>query len=229
LGGGVCHEWLEKGDLGGRRRARAVVSTLAGAGGLAMSLYANHRQKAQAPRRRPARKSDLARFAVGPLASLETPTELKTAPEYMFRDRNGTAVRFSTFEGKVVVVNLWAMWCAPCRTEMPTLAKLARSYQRNEDLIVLPINVDASPDALADAKSFIDVHEPLPLYSDIKFQLPFEFPGKGKMPQTIFLDREGRIRATFSGEADWNSPEAHALIDALLAEGAPAPGTTPAA
>ncbi|MBA4808402.1 TlpA disulfide reductase family protein [Brevundimonas sp.] len=208
--------------------ALVLISTLAGAGGLAMSLYANHARETQAPKTTAA-ESDLARFAVGPLASLETPTELKTAPEYMFRDRNGTAVRFSTFEGKVVVVNLWAMWCAPCRTEMPTLAKLARSYQRNEDLIVLPINVDASADALADAKSFIDVHEPLPLYSDIKFQLPFEFPGKGKMPQTIFLDREGRIRATFSGEADWDSPQAHALIDALLAEGAPAPGTAPAA
>ena len=92
----------------------------------------------------------------------------------------------------------------------------------DEDLIVLPINVDATADALADARSFIDVHEPLPLYSDIRFQLPFEFPGKGKMPQTVFLDREGRIRAIFAGEADWNSPEAHALIDALLAEGAPA-------
>ena len=131
--------------------ALVLFSTLAGAGGLAMSLYANHRQKAQ-PQTTPVAKSDLARFAVGPLASLETPSELKTAPEYMFRDRNDTAVRFSTFEGKVVVVNLWAMWCAPCRTEMPTLAQLARSYQRNEDLIVLPINVDASPDALADAK-----------------------------------------------------------------------------
>jgi hypothetical protein len=95
--------------------ALVLISTLAGAGGLAMSLYANHRQKAQ-PQTTPVAKSDLARFAVGPLASLETPSELKTAPEYMFRDRNGTAVRFSTFEGKVVVVNLWAMWCAPCRT-----------------------------------------------------------------------------------------------------------------
>ena len=212
--------------------AIVLVSTLAGAWGMAMSLYANHRQDTQASeaaKTSEAPKSELSRYAVGPLTALQTPAELKPAPEYMFRDRNGTAVRFSTFEGKVVVVNLWAMWCAPCRTEMPTLAQLARSYQRNEDLIVLPINVDASPDALADAKSFIDVHEPLPLYSDIKFQLPFEFPGKGKMPQTIFLDREGRIRATFSGEADWNSPEAHALIDALLAEGAPPVGATPGA
>ena len=86
------------------------------------------------------------------------------------------------------------------------------------DLVVLPINVDRTPDEVADARSFIDVHEPLPLYSDMKFQLPFELPGKGKMPQTVLLDRQGRIRAHFSGEADWASPEARALIDALLAE-----------
>ncbi|OYW40971.1 MAG: antioxidant AhpC, partial [Brevundimonas sp. 12-68-7] len=56
--------------------------------------------------------------------------------------------------------------------------------------------------------------------SDTRFQLPFEFPGKGKMPQTILLDRQGNIRAAFSGEADWSSAQARALIDAVLAEGA---------
>jgi hypothetical protein len=100
---------------------------------------------------------------------------------------------------------------------MPTLATLAQTYA-GQDVVVLPINVDATEDAIADGRSFIDVHEPLPMYSDPKFQLPFELPGKGKMPQTILLDRQGRIRAYFSGEADWASPEAKALIDALLAE-----------
>ena len=83
----------------------------------------------------------------------------------------------------------------------------------------MPINVDVEPDKIADARSFIDVHEPLPLYSDPKFELPFKFPGKGKMPQTILLDRQGRVRATFAGEADWASPEVKALVDALLSEG----------
>ena len=186
-----------------------------------MSLYANHRQKAQVEQAATAAatpKSDLARFAVGPLAALSTPADAKMAPEYAFRDRTGTAVRFSAFEGKVVVVNLWAMWCAPCKAEMPTLQALAKAYEANEDLVVLPINVDATPEAAADARRFLDDHAPLPFYSDIRFQLPFEFPGKGKMPQTILLDREGRVRATFAGDAEWNSPEAHALIDALLAE-----------
>jgi len=185
-------------------------------GGAAL-LYAKPGLIDKAATPEPATKSELARFAVGTIARLETPAALEPAPAYVFTTRDGADTRLSDFHGKVVVVNLWAMWCAPCRTEMPTLARLAESYA-GQDVVVLPINVDATEDAIADAKSFIDVHEPLPLYSDPKFQLPFELPGKGKMPQTVLLDRQGRIRAYFSGEADWASPEARALIDALLAE-----------
>ena len=162
-------------------------------------------------------QSELAVYAKGPLSRLSAPVDLVQAPEYGFVDREGKAASFADFRGKVVVVNLWAMWCAPCRTEMPTLATLASAYE-GTDLLVLPINVDSGDDAIADAKSFLDVHEPLPFYSDKSFRLPFLFPESGKMPQTILLDRQGRIRATFAGEADWASAEARALVDALLAE-----------
>jgi len=190
---------------------------LAGAligGGL---VYVNRDAFFKAATPEPAAKSELARFATGSLTRLETLKATPMAPDYVFKTREGADATFEDFRGKVVVVNLWAMWCAPCRTEMPTLARLDEAYPDSE-LIVLPINVDATPDGLADARSFIDVHEPLPLYSDMKFQLPFELPGEGKMPQTVLLDRKGRIRASFSGEADWASPEARALLDALLAE-----------
>jgi thiol-disulfide isomerase/thioredoxin len=202
--------------------SKAVIGAIAGVllvgaiGGAAL-LYAKPDLIDKAAPPKPAARSELARFAVGSIARLETPAALETAPGYVFKTRDGGDVSLADFRGKVVVVNLWAMWCAPCRTEMPTLARLAEAYE-GTDLVVLPINVDATADAIADAKSFIDVHEPLPLYSDPKFQLPFELPGKGKMPQTVLLDRQGRIRAHFSGEADWASPEARALMDALLAE-----------
>ena len=190
-----------------------VIGMIVGAG----LLYANRDAFFKAATPEPAAKSDLARFATGSLTRLETLAATPMAPDYVFKTRDGADVTFALVRGKVVVVNLWAMWCAPCRTEMPTLARLDEAYP-DSALVVLPINVDATPDGLADARSFIDVHEPLPLYSDMKFQLPFELPGEGKMPQTVILDRQGRIRASFSGEADWASPEARALIDALLAE-----------
>lgn len=190
-----------------------AVGMIAGAG----LLYANRDAFFKAAAPEPPAKSELARFARGSLTRLETPAALVPAPDYVFKTRDGADARFSDFRGKVVVVNLWAMWCAPCRTEMPTLARLDEAYPDSE-LMVLPINVDATEDGLADARSFIDVHEPLPLYSDMQFKLPFLLPQKDKMPQTVLLDRQGRIRASFAGEADWASPEARALVDALLAE-----------
>lgn len=190
-----------------------AVGMIVGAG----LLYANRDAFFKAATPEPAARSELARFATGSLTRLETLKATPMAPDYVFKTRDGADVTFAQFRGKVVVVNLWAMWCAPCRTEMPTLARLDEAYPDSE-LMVLPINVDATEDGLADARSFIDVHEPLPLYSDMKFQLPFLLPQKDKMPQTVLLDRQGRIRASFAGEADWASPEARALIDALLAE-----------
>ncbi|MBX3478729.1 MAG: TlpA family protein disulfide reductase, partial [Brevundimonas sp.] len=96
----------------------AGVVLLAGAGGLGL-LYANKAGpfKGSAPAAaRSEAKSDLARFAVGPLARLETPATLTPAPDHPFQDAEGREVRLADFRGRVVAVNLWAMWCAPCRT-----------------------------------------------------------------------------------------------------------------
>lgn len=162
-------------------------------------------------------KSDLSRFATGDLAALVVPDAPMPAPAYVFKTRDGTDTTLADFRGRVVVVNVWAMWCAPCRTEMPTLATLADAYV-GTDLLVLPINVDATPDQIAAGATFIDDHAPLPFYSDPTFQLPFKLPGKGAMPQTVLIDRKGQVRASYSGGADWAGPEARVLVDALLAE-----------
>lgn len=164
-----------------------------------------------------ASKSDLSRYATGELATLAVPDTPMLAPDHVFKTRDGADATLADFRGKVVVVNVWAMWCAPCRTEMPTLATLAQAYE-GTDLLVLPINVDATPDQITAGAAFIDDHAPLPFYSDPTFQLPFELPGKGAMPQTVLIDRKGQVRASYSGGADWAGPEARALVEALLAE-----------
>ena len=200
--------------MSGSKRTLAGVATallligVIGGGGL---LYANRHGGGKE-----SASSTLAVYARGSLAKLLTPAPTP-APDYVFKDAEGRDVRFNDFNGKVAVVNLWATWCAPCKIEMPTLAALAEHYKGRDDVAVVTISMDVDK-AVPEARAFIADHPPLAYYADPKFQLPFEFPGKGAMPQTILLDRRGNVRAVLTGEADWASDEAKALVDVLLAE-----------
>ncbi|WP_447910957.1 TlpA family protein disulfide reductase [Brevundimonas bullata] len=201
--------------MSGSKRTLAGVATavlLIGAiGGVAL-LYANRDGGGKV-----SASSALSVYAKGSLSKLLTPAPTP-APDYVFKDAEGRDVRFADFKGRVAVVNLWATWCAPCKIEMPTLAALAEHYKDRDDFAVVTISMDVDK-AVPEARAFIADHAPLAYYADPKFQLPFEFPGKGAMPQTILLDRRGNVRAVLTGEADWASAEAKALVEALLAEG----------
>ncbi|HUH24699.1 MAG TPA: TlpA disulfide reductase family protein [Brevundimonas sp.] len=196
-----------KGTLAGVATAVLLIGAI---GGAAM-LYANRDGGGKE-----SASSSLAVYAKGSLSKLLAPVP-EAAPDYVFKDAEGRDVRFADFKGKVAVVNLWATWCAPCKIEMPTLAALAKHYEDRDDVAVVTISMDVDK-AVPEARAFIADHAPLAYYADPKFQLPFEFPGKGAMPQTILLDRQGRVRAVLTGEADWASAEAKALVEALLAE-----------
>lgn len=201
--------------MSGSKRTLAGVATallLIGAIGGGGLLYANRHGGGKE-----SASSTLAVYAKGSLSKLLTPPPAP-APDYVFKDAEGRDVRFSDFKGRVAVVNLWATWCAPCKIEMPTLAALAEHYKDRDDVAVVTISMDLDK-AVPEARAFIADHPPLIYYADPKFQLPFEFPGKGAMPQTILLDRQGNVRAVLTGEADWASAEAKALVEALLAEG----------
>ncbi len=167
---------------------------------------------------RSAKPDDLSRLAVGAMETLETGPETPPTPDYAFTDAEGRAVTLADFRGRVVVLNAWAMWCPPCREEMPTLQALQAAYSPDQ-VLVLPVNVDHADDGIAAAKVFIAEHD-LPFYGDRRFQLPFELPGGNAMPRTVIIGADGRIRAWMKGGADWNSAEARAIIDAVAAGGA---------
>lgn len=156
---------------------------------------------------------DLARFATGAMKNLTPSADGTVEPALPFDDAAGKPIELSRFRGKVVVVNLWATWCGPCVTEMPTLANLQKRYE-GKDLVVVPISVDRKT-SIQDVKSFIDVHPPLSVYNDSSFSIPMKLQVRG-LPTTIIYDRQGREIARVKGEANWDSPEALALIDHLL-------------
>jgi thiol-disulfide isomerase/thioredoxin len=156
--------------------------------------------------------------ARGAMAKLQFPTDPTPTPANAFADAQGRPVRIADFRGKVLVLNLWATWCPPCVTEMPTLARLQAEYA-GKPVVVAPVSVD-EPLAIDKARLFIGQHPPLAFYSDPGMKMPFAFkPPVPGMPTTIIYGPDGRERARLSGGADWSGPDARALIDKLLAGG----------
>jgi thiol-disulfide isomerase/thioredoxin len=196
-----------------QRGRRAGTAALAAAAVVALTVGGCDRQYGTAGAATSPTAGELARYATGALKDLTPSAEGVLEPTLPFDDAAGKPLDLSRFRGKVVVVNLWATWCAPCVTEMPTLAALQKHYE-GKDLVVVPISVDRKS-AIQDVKSFIDVHPPLPLYNDATFSIPMKLKVMG-LPTTIIYDRQGREVARVKGEARWDSPEAIALMDHLL-------------
>ena len=147
---------------------------------------------------------------------LEHATDGVAAPAYVFFDGQGRHVTAADFKGKIVVLNLWATWCAPCKIEMPMLAKLANAYA-GKPVAVVAISID-KPDVLDQAKAFIAQQAPLAFYNDPEAKLPWALkPPANGMPTTIILGKDGLERGRISGQADWDGPGAKAVIDKLLA------------
>ena len=166
---------------------------------------------------KPKSATDLTEFRRGSLAALDVPATPRPAPGQGFTDADGEPVSLADFKGQVVVVNLWASWCAPCKTEMPTLARLQAAYQL-QPLKVLAITVDRDSD-LNLARADIAANAPLALYRDPGYRLAFALEPRAQgFPTTLIYDRQGRERARLSGGADWSGPEARGLIEALLKE-----------
>ncbi|MFZ5670831.1 MAG: TlpA family protein disulfide reductase [Pseudomonadota bacterium] len=166
---------------------------------------------------KPDAEADLRGLRRGAMARLVVPPAPKPGPDVGFTDGAGAPLTVADFKGRVVVVNLWATWCGPCKTEMPTLAALQAAYQ-TQPVSVLPLSADRDSE-LALAGAFIGRHPPLKLYRDKGFRFAYGLdPRVEGFPTTIIFDRQGRERARFSGDADWNSKDARAVIEALLRE-----------
>ncbi len=118
------------------------------------------------------------------------------APQLVLKDIEGRSVRLSDYKGKIVLLNFWATWCAPCRAEMPDLVKWQREY-RKQGLQV--IGVTYPPEELAEVRKFIKsikVNYPIAL-GDKQTKALFD---KGEtLPITVVIDRKGMVREIIQG------------------------------
>ncbi len=155
-------------------------------------------------------------LATGAMAAFVVKAERKPAPEISFASETGQATSLAPWKGRVVLVNLWATWCAPCRKEMPALAAL-QSEMGSKDFEVVAISVDRK--GLEISGQFLQEvgATALKLYADPSTETLSQFQAVG-LPASILIDRQGREIGRLLGPAEWNSPEAKALIKAAVEE-----------
>ena len=162
---------------------------------------------------KPGAGQGLERFARGGMAKLSVPEQPGRIPTVVIQDEAGVSLNLAELPGEIVVVNLWATWCAPCVTEMPTLAALQRRYPGRVN--VVPVSMDVTS-KVGEAQAFIAKHPPLRFFHDERWAVSSAANARRGLPTTIIYGEDGVERARVVGIAEWDSPEARRLFDALL-------------
>jgi len=129
------------------------------------------------------------------------------APDFIVQDSD-RKVEIRDFHGKIVLLNFWATWCAPCVEEMPSLVQL-QQRMKDKGVTVVAVSVDVDNDAyhkfLVDHKiDLLTVRDP--------DQKANNLYGTFKFPETYIIDRNGIVRRKFIGAVDWSQPE---IVDFL--------------
>jgi len=125
----------------------------------------------------------------------------KSAPDVSFQTADGRTVRLATYRGRIVLVDFWASWCAPCQRSFPALDALYRDF-RSRGFEVLAVNLD---EQRRNAEGFLSQHPTrVTVLFDPPAASPVAFDVKG-MPSSFLIDRAGQIRFThmgYSGNVD---------------------------
>ncbi|MGD2069447.1 MAG: TlpA disulfide reductase family protein [Gemmatimonadota bacterium] len=150
------------------------------------------------------------------------------APSFQVTDLDGNPVRLADYRGKVVLVNIWATWCAPCREEMPSMERLYGEIE-DDDFVILAVSVDAAPGErdqggrpgvsktrLAEFAGDLDLTFPILHDPSGKIEDSYQTTG---VPESFLVDRDGVIVRRIAGATVWDHESYRELIRRLLANG----------
>lgn len=119
----------------------------------------------------------------------------RPAPGFSLPDLKGNTVKLSDYRGKAVVLNFWAVWCPPCRTEMPLLEKLAQDNP--ERLVVVGVNISENQPQAQEFVSEYGLTFPILIQGNQSVHTMYQVRG---FPTTFFIDSEGVLQAVHVGE-----------------------------
>jgi len=160
----------------------------------------------------------IAPLAHGEVAALTMASQPLKLPDLAFEDGDGKPKKLSDWQGKTVLVNLWATWCVPCRKEMPALERLQTQLQ-GPNFEVVAINIDTrDPEK---PRNFLKEANLTRIgnYNDQKAKVFQDLKSIGRalgMPTSVLVDAKGCEIATIAGPAEWDSDDAVKLIRAAV-------------
>ncbi len=205
----------------------ALTAAIAGFGAVYVNygLYGNGAQdaevKAPAAAKAPAQAgrpgaTGLAAFARGQMTTFVAREKPAAVPAFTFQDATGAERTLTEWKGKVVLLNLWATWCAPCRKEMPALDRLAGELG-GDAFAVVALSIDKG--SLDLPRKFLEKIkvQNLALFNEPTARVGPKLKAYG-MPTTLLLNREGLEIGRLVGPAEWDSDDALALLRAAIAQ-----------
>ncbi|WEZ82679.1 TlpA disulfide reductase family protein [Rhizobium sp. 32-5/1] len=157
-------------------------------------------------------------FLKGQVAAMAPVSEPRPLAGLTFKNKDGKDLTLADFDGKTVLLNLWATWCVPCREEMPALNALQQSAG-SDKFEVVAVNIDIGDDEKP--KAFLDetkVHD-LGYYRDSSMGVFNALKKEGLafgLPVTLLMDDKGCLISAMNGPAVWDSEDAKALVKAAM-------------
>ncbi len=150
----------------------------------------------------------------GPMRRFQRTDPPKALPDVSFSTADDKPLGLADYRGKVVLVNFWATWCAPCVSEMPSLDQLQKKMGKDK-FVVLPLSLDG-PTRPKVAPFYQDKKlADLGIYFD-KGRKAMQALSVSVLPTSILIDASGHELGRIEGEADWSTPEALALMKAAV-------------
>ncbi|HEY0022438.1 MAG TPA: TlpA disulfide reductase family protein [Longimicrobium sp.] len=140
------------------------------------------------------------------------------APDFQAVDLQGRAVSLSSLRGQVVLVNIWATWCGPCRDEMPSMERLHRELGPR-GLKIVAVSVDKAPTGAKELQAFgRELGLTFTVWHDASGRIQQTYRTTG-VPESFLVGRDGVIVRKVIGATEWDHPAQADLVRRLLAEG----------
>ncbi|MBI2881818.1 MAG: TlpA family protein disulfide reductase [Candidatus Tectomicrobia bacterium] len=137
----------------------------------------------------------------------------RLAPDFDLPALGGTRVRLGSLRGKVVLLNFWATWCPPCRSEMPSMEAIYQEL-KGPDFEILAVSIDSGDKkGVASFAKELKLTFPILLDPDMKAMERFGVRG---LPTTFLIDRRGKIASVDVGPRDWSAKEMKERVQGLI-------------